>query len=323
MERHSMLAGVDTIVVAVSGGPDSTALLDVMRRLGVDIDILVAHVDHGLGPASQDVAADVAKRAAAAGFDVHLARATGLEGPNLQARARAFRFSFFESLAEKEGADLIVTGHTLDDRIETSLARFIHGASTDTLAGLSPMSPGSGRIPRARPLIEVRRREVRDYCEERGLGFYEDPANSDPRFERSEVRALLARIEDRWGDGGVRAMATSIDRIAEDATALATQAERLFEGLVRRSGTQQILDLATMLKLPKALRRRVLESAVGPLQDRGPGIAEVLNALDGPLRSGMHFDISGGWAVDVDEEKLIVSRPPDKNEEGESGGLHE
>ncbi|MGH2819660.1 MAG: ATP-binding protein, partial [Actinomycetota bacterium] len=94
IKRHGMLADTDRVVVAVSGGPDSTCLLDVLSRLATQLDLTleVAHVDHGLSEGSGEVAARLAHAAAAAGFDVHMVRVPDLAGPNLQARARDFRY---------------------------------------------------------------------------------------------------------------------------------------------------------------------------------------------------------------------------------------
>ncbi|CAN5740385.1 hypothetical protein BH18ACT15_BH18ACT15_09210 [soil metagenome] len=174
--RYDMLSGGETVVVGVSGGPDSTCLLDVLRRLAAPLvlGLVVAHVDHGLAAGSEDIGRAVARSAAASALDVHLIRAPDLAGPNLQARARAFRYGFFATVAAQVGARHIATGHTLDDRVETTLARLLHGAGTEGLAGLAPADEG-----RIRPLIAVRRSETRAYCTEVGLEFVDDPSNRD------------------------------------------------------------------------------------------------------------------------------------------------
>ncbi|MGH2694588.1 MAG: tRNA lysidine(34) synthetase TilS, partial [Actinomycetota bacterium] len=185
IERHRMLEGGDTLVVAVSGGPDSVCLLDSLARLQskIALSLVVAHVDHAISDRSAQVAARVAHDAAEMGFEVHVTKAPDLSGPNLQARAREFRYGFLEIVAQKEGARRIATGHTLDDRVETTLARLIHGAAPDVLAGIPPVEDA-----RVRPLIDVRRKETRAYCEDVGLTYFEDPANEDERFERVAVR---------------------------------------------------------------------------------------------------------------------------------------
>ncbi|MFN2588337.1 MAG: tRNA lysidine(34) synthetase TilS [Actinomycetota bacterium] len=295
-------------VVAVSGGADSLCLLDVLGRLApsLGLDLEVAHVDHGLREGSDDVAAAVARSASAAGHDVHVARAPALEGPNLHARARDFRYRFFETVASETGAARVVTGHTLDDRVETTLARLVHGGGTDALAGIRPKDGN-----RLRPLLRVRRNETRAYCAERGLEFADDPANADDRFERAAIRSrLLAAVEERWGDGAVRAMAVSSERLAEDADFLKGLAATLFGQIARRRPGEVTFELEAVRAAPRALRRRLLEHAVGRARDRSGGIDAVLDALDRPdARPPLSFDVAGGGTISVTAEHLVVKMP--------------
>lgn len=297
-------------VVGVSGGPDSVCLLDVLARLSetLGLELEVAHVDHGLAPDSDEVAAAVARTASTAGYDVHVARASGLEGPNLHARARDFRYRFFETVAEETGADRIVTGHTLDDRVETTLARLVHGAGTEGLAGLRPRD---GR--RLRPLLGVRRSATRAYCAERRLSFVDDPANADDRFERVAVRTrLVPAIEERWGDGAVRAMAVAAGRLAEDADFLRGLADTLYGQLAKRGPGQVAFELDAFRLAPRALRRRLLGLAIGRVRDRSGGIDAALDALDRPdaQRVGrVTFDVAEGAAISVTREQVVVKMP--------------
>ena len=296
-------------VVAVSGGPDSTCLLDVLGRLSgtLGLELEVAHVDHGLTAGSEETAAAVARSAAGAGYDVHVARASGLEGSNLHARARDFRYRFFETVAEETGATRIVTGHTLDDRVETTLARLVHGAGTDGLAGLRPRD---GK--RLRPLLGVRRRETRAYCEERALAFVDDPANADDRFERVAVRErVVAAVEERWGDGAVRAIAVSAGRLAEDADFIEGLADTLFGQLARRAPGEVAFDLEAFRLAPRALRRRLLGLAIGRVRDRSGGVDAALDALDRPDAggAGRSFDVAEGATISVTREQVVVKMP--------------
>jgi tRNA(Ile)-lysidine synthase len=315
---HALIKGGETVVVGVSGGPDSVSLLHILGRLGADLSLVVAHVDHGLSPTSEEVSADVARRAAEAGLDVHVARAKGLEGPNLHERARDFRLAFFETIRVQEGAQLIATGHTLDDRVETTLARFIHGAGTASLVGIKPRSG-----VKIRPLIDLRRAETRTYCEEVRLAFVDDLGNTDPRFERTVVRRdLIGSIEKRWGDGAIRAMATSIDRLREDDEALALQAATLAPGMVASPdpGVRRI-DLPMLLKLPDALRRRLLEAAVGHVKDRSGGIDAVLDALRRTDRKpDARFAVAQGMEITIGSDHVIINEGNTGSEEANKVG---
>jgi tRNA(Ile)-lysidine synthase len=285
-------------------------MLDVMARLqglfGWRLE--VAHVDHGLSPESSAVAARVAHEAAEAGFEVHMVRAPDLTGPNLQARARAFRYAFFDTIAGQIGATKVATGHTLDDRVETTVARLIHGAGSKGLAGLRAVE-GS----RIRPLIDLRRRETRAYCEELGLDFFDDPANDDDRFERSFIRrSLIAAIEQRWGEGAVRAMAASSERLAEDAAGLDSLADKLYPEILVRGPGDVSFELASLLSMPTALRRRMLERAVGRVPDRSGGIDAVLarlERLEGEPPKDLTYSVSTGIEIRVGGGRLVVKHP--------------
>jgi tRNA(Ile)-lysidine synthase len=272
-----------------------------------DLTLVVAHVDHALSDSSETLAASVTSRAAKEGYEVHLARAPDLEGPNLHARARDFRYEFLEIVATREGATRIATGHTLDDRVETTLARLLHGAGTDGLAGLPPRER-----KKIRPLIWARRSETRAYCEQASLDFVDDPANEDPRFERSRVRAgILGAIESEWGDGAVRAIARSSERLREDAQALGYIAGQLYADGAQQTGEGVSFDRGLVMHMPRALRRRVLELAIGPVRDRSAGIDAALDGLDAAERGAelpLRFAVAGGGEIVVDKTSVRVVR---------------
>jgi tRNA(Ile)-lysidine synthase len=304
IDRYRMLEGGDKVLVAVSGGPDSTCLLDVLWRLGtaLDLDLEVAHVDHGLGDRSEAVASRVSTQAARDGFEVHLIKAPELAGPNLHARAREFRYGFFEAIAGQIGARRIATGHTLDDRVETTLARLVHGAGTDGLAGIPPLEG-----TRIRPLIELRRLEIRAYCEEVGLQFDDDPANDDERFERALVRArVVTSIEESWGEGAVRAIARSSERLREDAATLSELVDSLYADLARPDEDGVAFDREAFAALPRGFQRRLLEGAVGRVRDRSGGIQAALEAVAAGAGGGERFAVAGGIQIVLGPDRLLI-----------------
>ena len=313
IERYRMLEAGDKVLVAVSGGPDSTCALDVLWRLAapLKLDLELAHVDHGLSDRSEAVATRVGTEAARKGFEVHLIRAPDLGGPNLQARAREFRYGFFEAIAEQIGARRVATGHTLDDRVETTLARLVHGAATEGLAGIPPVE---GK--RIRPLIEHRRSETRFYCEEVGLAFEDDPANDDPRFERVFVRTrLVPAIEKEWGEGAVRAIARSSEHLREDAHALSELAARLYSELAAPAEDGISFPKPPVQALPRALQRLLLEGAVGRLRDRAGGIEA---ALDGIAlgRSDVRYAVAGGMEIEITSGEVRIRGRSTEDPEG-------
>ncbi|MGH9100219.1 MAG: tRNA lysidine(34) synthetase TilS, partial [Acidimicrobiales bacterium] len=173
LRRCTLPAPGAPLTCAVSGGPDSLALL-VLASLGGCL-VTAVHVDHGLREGSAEEADVVAAAAAALGAQFRAERVSVGPGPNLEARARAARFAALPSS--------VATGHTMDDQAETVLCNLLRGAGPDGVAG---MRPG----PR-HPLLALRRAETRAVCEEAHLEWVEDPSNHDPRHLRNRVRHEL------------------------------------------------------------------------------------------------------------------------------------
>lgn len=176
------------LLVAVSGGPDSMALLHALARCRDRHRLeLYAHgVDHGLRPEAEQelgLAEDLARR-----WDVPFERTRGVLAPggNLQARARALRHEHLERRRQQLGGAIVVTGHHADDRAETLLSRMLRGAGP---RGLAVLPPRQGHF--ARPLLRARRQDVLLHLTRHAIPYARDPSNEDPRFLRTRLRAEL------------------------------------------------------------------------------------------------------------------------------------
>lgn len=181
----------DVVLCACSGGPDSSALLHVVallrRTLGHEV---IAHgVDHGL----REAAAGELELARAIAQDLNVPFSTSrldiAAGSNLQARARSARFAALEEVARRQGARVIATGHTADDRAETVLLRLLRGSGPRGLAALPPRA--AAPVDRVRPLIRARRADVLAHLHRHRLCYADDPSNLDTRFSRVRVRHEL------------------------------------------------------------------------------------------------------------------------------------
>ncbi|HEV3123553.1 MAG TPA: tRNA lysidine(34) synthetase TilS [Candidatus Dormibacteraeota bacterium] len=193
LDGEAVLRVGETVVVACSGGPDSSALVDALARLAPPrrLSLVVAHVDHGLRPGSAAEASHVAGLAASRGLAFRALAVSVTAGGSLQDRARQARHQALRSLAAETGATAIALGHTADDQAETVLMRLLSGASP---RGLRAMSARDGLL--ARPLLRVWRDHVVAYCAVLGMEVIDDPSNRDPRFLRSRVRhQLLPALE--------------------------------------------------------------------------------------------------------------------------------
>jgi tRNA(Ile)-lysidine synthase len=263
----------DRLLVAVSGGPDSTALLAGLAALapGRGLRLTAAHVDHGLRGAESD-ADRLRAEALARGLGVPFCwrRAVVAPGPGLEARARRARYATLEALADEAGAARIVTGHTRDDQVETVLLRLLRGAGRGGLAG---MRVRRGRL--WRPLLGVTRADVRRFLAERGLDFAVDRSNADLCHARNRVRRLLvpwleAELNPRLG-AALAALAVRLDDEERFlAAAAAARAAALCEGPALR---------VAVCAEPPALGRRIVRAWLAAQTGRAVGAHHVERVL--------------------------------------------
>jgi len=204
--------------LAVSGGPDSLALL-LLAAAARSGTVEAATIDHGFRPESRDEARTVAGLCEKLGVP-HATLTVRWDRPPqtaIQEQARKERYRLLRFWAEERGLDAIVTGHHADDQAETVLMRLNRGAGVRGLSGMHPKSvvPGSA-MPLIRPLLVWRRRELETVCEAAGVTPAADPSNEDEKFERVRIRRALADSD--WLDA--EAIARSADHLAEAENAL-------------------------------------------------------------------------------------------------------
>ena len=255
---------------AVSGGPDSTALLVLAVEAG-----LVAtawHVDHGLRSGSSAEGAMVARLAAGLGATARCVEAPVDDGPNLEARARDARRAVLPPG--------VLTGHTADDQAETVLVNLLRGAGVPGAAGI-----GS---PERRPLLALRRRETRALCEDLGIQPLADPMNDDPRFVRNRIRhEVLPLLADVSGRDPVPLLARHAVRAAE--------ATHLLSGLV---ADVDPTDVRALAELPDDLVRLALRGWLTRGADGLPpdsaSVERVLDVARGRIRA---TEVVGGYRV--------------------------
>jgi tRNA(Ile)-lysidine synthase len=294
-------------VLAVSGGPDSVALLDLMAGVApaLDLRLAVAHADHGMQPESAAVAEAVRALAGRAELPFELGQ-LALGAAATETAARRARYAWLEDVRRRLGADWIVTAHHQDDQVETVLLRLLRGSAPAGLAGIAVRSRG-GVI---RPLLSFTRAELAAHADARGLEYHRDPANHDRRHLRSWVRhdvlpLLVERLGERLRHDLVRAgRAAATDRRAWDATLNRLPGLDLREvpgGFdVARAALREYDDALAVAVLRAAARR------VGLVL--GPRRARRLVALAG-RPSGRREMLGSGWQGEVAFDRLRVARP--------------
>ena len=295
-------------LVAVSGGADSVALIDLLRAMAEELrlTLVVAHVDHGIQMASANVGKMVADLASTYDLPFEIGQLS-LGPQTTETEARRARYAWLRDVQQRRGARYLVTAHHQDDQVETILLRALRGSAPAGLAGISARSRG-GLV---RPLLPFSRRELADYAHARGLAVHDDPANNDPRHLRSWLRTtLLPLLHQRLGP---------TPRLRRDLLALGRHAAR------DKRAWNRVLDLVPDLGLrvdengfavarasvcgyDNALSVALLRAAarrVGLVL--GPTRARRLVAL-AQRPSGRRLSLGDKWWAEVAFDRLRVSR---------------
>jgi len=212
-----------SVLVAVSGGSDSVALLDLLDRLAAsrNLRLTVAHLDHDLrrgSRADRSFVAGVAReRSLPCVSERHDVRGLRRKDESLEEAARRVRREFLLRAAREAGCGRIATGHNLDDQAETILMRLVRGAGATALTGMAANGPG----PFVRPLLGLEKKELQSYLTRRGLSHREDPTNEDLRFDRNRVRRrIMPVLCESLNPRSARHLVKAAARLREDAVFL-------------------------------------------------------------------------------------------------------
>ena len=247
---HHIFEPGERVVVAVSGGPDSLALLSVLREIlpAVPLHLTVAHFDHAWRPDSQDDRDFVASMAAKWGYEFQTARAAG-GTPHTESAARTARYAFLRRIAGETNSTAIALGHTQDDQVETLLLHLLRGSGS---RGLGAMRRRDRDL--ARPLLDISRHQIETYLARLHLTPRRDPSNEDPRFTRNRLRQQLLPAIDAFDSGARELLARTADILGEEDRYLDDAIAHLSDDLVR--------DRVAFAKLPPALQRRLVRRLV-------------------------------------------------------------
>jgi tRNA(Ile)-lysidine synthase len=272
------------VACAVSGGPDSLALLVLAVAAGCRVTAI--HIDHGLRPGSAAEGEVVADAADALGAAFRRAQADVADGPNLEARARQARYAVLP--------DGVLTGHTADDRAETVLLHLLRGAGPTGAVGIA-------RTPQ-RPLLDLRRSETVALCAALGLDPVRDPSNDDPRFRRNRVRhELLPLLADIGERDPVPVLVRQADLFADVDAALGAAAAQL------DPTDAGALAAAPVAVAGAAVRAWLIAEGVGA--GYGVDAAAVGRVLDVARGAVVATEVVGGWRVARRRGRLSVCPP--------------
>ncbi len=299
------------VVVACSGGPDSLALLAIAAR--ALLRPVAVHIDHGLREGSDADSKVVQDAAKVLGVEWQSIVVDVGNGPNLEARARSARYSALAKARADLGATAILTGHTADDLAETVLINTLRGAG---LSGLAGIPRRNGDV--VRPLLDMRRDDVRAVAMTLGVTPVDDPSNADEIHRRNWIRhTVMPLLSEGAGRDLVPLLARQAAVIAEDVALL----DALADELLSRAGSEEP-DVRILRDAPAALSRRALRRWIGPPWPSLADLARIESVVTGDTRA---TEIEGGIRISRKEGHLrrgLSSEPVTlSNEQANSEGV--
>jgi tRNA(Ile)-lysidine synthase len=321
IQERQLVTGGETLVVAVSGGPDSVCLLHILSglRKELGIELHIAHLNHQLRGAESEADAE---------YVAGLARRLGIPATiesrdvrsyrsqhhvSLEEAAREVRYTFLAGVAADVGAERVAVGHTADDHVETILMHLIRGSGTRGMRGLLPISrwkSPAGSLTIIRPLLELSREDTTAYCRRHHLKPRTDTSNLSPEPFRNRIRHHLLPELRKYNPQIAEALLRLARTAADDLDFIETEARRLWGKVARAESGSVVIDKKGFLALPTALKRHLLrasiESLLGSLKDiEADHIEDILDALDKP--AGRVIGLPCGLNFTIEYDRYLMS----------------
>lgn len=321
IEKNGLLIKGGTVIVAVSGGPDSLCLLHLLKRLSSEymLNLVVAHLNHCLRPEAAQEADGVEKIASdfSLPFEVRAVDIRNYKKKlaiSEEEAGRKARYDFLFEIAGKYKASRIALGHHLDDQAETVLLNVIRGTGVDGLAGMLPRR-ARGNIQLVRPLLCLRRSEIESYCDANNLQPFTDSSNLETNYTRNKLRLeLIPQLQLQYNPRIREALFRLGSLAADDRIYLQNMARKHFYSMARFTKNETIFDRQVLLNLPPALRGRVLRHALKkyiPAKEIGNLHIEQLLNLAEKGRTGSRLNLPGKLSVYSSYERLVIKDASD------------
>ena len=290
IRKHRLFGPDDTVIVALSGGADSTAMLDILTRLpGYNLRLIVGHLNHHLRGVESDADEEFCRQLAAGykipfeskGVDVMGIAKSG--GMNLEDAGRRARIYFLSQLRERHGATAVAVAHHADDQAETILMRLIRGSGMTGLSGM-PYRNSSSFV---RPLLNISRSDIEQYLQRHSLKWREDASNRDTTFLRNRIRHELLPLLEGYNPAIRSTLSSTASVISGDETLLDELTEQAFSRSCRMVGGTVVCGVRELLELSPPLRRRVLRHGFKNLVGNLEGLSlrhsdSICDMLDSP-----------------------------------------
>jgi tRNA(Ile)-lysidine synthase len=315
IRQHDLCHQSDRLIVAVSGGADSVALLDLLVSLpNFPLQLVVAHLNHQLRGAESDTdEAFVRDLSTQYNLPCEVAHSNIQEvsrqtGRSLEEAGREARYAFFEKLRQRCQAVAIAVAHHADDQAETFLLRLLRGAGSTGLAAMAPTN--QNKI--IRPLLKITRQELRNYLAAHNLTFREDASNMDQTFLRNRIRHELLPLLDNYSPGICGRLAATADLIGEDEELLASFTAATFKQLSETGPNWAAMPRFELTQQSRALRLRLFRAAItAVLGDLKCFDRQHLTLLENLLleqKTGARLNLPRGLSALLTAEQIVFAQ---------------
>jgi len=312
IRRHGLCPTGTRLLIGLSGGSDSVALVLLLRDLaeqGGFIVVSLAHLNHRLrctAARDEQFCRDLADRVGLpiTVESIDVASYAQTQRLSVEDAARRLRYDFLHRVAESASADRIAVGHTRDDQAETFLLKLIRGAG---LTGLSGIYPRRDKV--VRPLLDVGRADLRHYLESRGQGWVDDETNEDLSNPRNRIRhKVLPELDLAGNSSSSPAIARAAAIVREDGQWLDELGDRRFDALVVRCSAGLEIDVAGLMAEPPPIRRRIVLMVLRlAVPNREIGFDHVEAALEVAAGESAGVDVPGA-RVELRGGKMVLLR---------------
>ena len=320
IREYRMFRRGESVVVAVSGGPDSVCLLRVMDEASGEfsLQLTVAHLDHSTrnGESTED-ALFVKSLAERMGLECHLETVDVARlkpaGVSFEVAARNFRYEFLTRVAKQTGSDKVALGHTANDQAETILMRLISGTGRRGLAGIRPVTVLDD-VTLVRPLIDLKRNEIMRFLESNNVAYRIDKTNLDPTCFRNKIRLeLIPVLEKEYNPQVIDALLRSAAVLQEEEEYLSECAREIAgRAVLRQNGSRIEMSRDAYVSASPVLRRRLIMDIAHRLSEKPPRLTsasiESADALCVSGRTGSRMLISDDVELSVEHDRLLAKK---------------
>lgn len=310
IKKYGMIKRGESLIVSVSGGPDSTALLLFLTELAkvMKLNLHVWHLNHLIRPEAGKESEHVRRLAENLGLNctVEARDVKNYAKENkliIQESGRQIRYGLLEKLRCCLGFDKIAVGHNADDNVETFFINLCRGADLKGLGGIPPVNE---KI--IRPLIETERSKIRDYLREKHLAFLDDKSNMDRRYLRNRVRLELLPILKTFNPAFIKRMMVTIELIRDDDDWLDGLTKEKFASLVKIGKDEVKIEADDLRRTEPALSRRLIRMAIGLIagDEKNIDFEAIKAVIDNTLLRNQDVVLARGAGATMSGSRLVI-----------------